>query len=167
MSMLTNLQNLYGSNVESPGQIVGYNVGFDLTFGRSVKAGVGLHYTGLYGVFEEILLDDSYNFYDSYGYLRAAKGELLLRAPYQFDKDVWGFMDYGIGYYFNTDFGVEKEMAELFIPQINDWFLGMRWAAGLDLFRFIFQLEGEIILGISEDIDKNLFVFRMGIGYAF
>ncbi|MBE0652897.1 MAG: hypothetical protein IH594_03820, partial [Bacteroidales bacterium] len=101
------------------------------------------------------------------GYLRAAKGELLLRAPYQFSRDVWAFMDYGIGYYFETDFGVEKEMTEMFIPQINDSFLGMRWAAGLDIFRVILQLEGEIILGISEDLGGNLFVFRMGFGYAF
>ena len=167
LSALPNLENLFGSNVESAMQMLGYDIGFDLTFGRSVKAGVGLHYTGLFGVFEEILLDDSYNLYDTYGYLRAAKGELLLRAPYQFSRDVWAFMDYGIGYYFETDFGVEKEMTEMFIPQINDWFLGMRWAAGLDIFRVILQLEGEIILGISEDLGGNLFVFRMGVGYAF
>ena len=167
LSILPNLESLYGNRVETFSQVQGYNLGFDLTFGQTVKGGFGLHYTGLFGVFEEMVIDREYDFYDLYGYLKAAKGELLLRAPFQVAANTWGIIDFGMGYYFAIDQGVDEDLAPLLIPEINKGFLGFRWGAGVDLNRFILQFDGELIMGVSHDFDGNLLVLRFGIGYGF
>lgn len=167
LSVVPNLEHLYGSRVETFSQMQGYNLGFDLTFGQRVKGGIGLHYTGLFGVFEEMVIDRDYELYDLYGYLKAAKGELLLRAPFQVAKNTWGFLDFGMGYYFAIDQGIDEDLAAMLIPEINMGFLGARWGIGIDINRFILHVDGEVIMDISPDFDKNLIVLRFGIGYGF
>lgn len=167
LSLLPNLKNLYGSSAETVDQLAGFDLGFDLTFGQNVKGGVGLHYTGLYGVFEEMIIDQYGNYDETYGYLRAARGDLLLRAPFRLGRNTWGFLDYAFSYYFATDLGIEKEAAAMLTPAINDGFFGMQWRVGFDINRFIIQAGSELIMGISEDFDGNLVVLRIGMGFAF
>lgn len=167
MSKMFNLEKLYGENVTKSSQEFGYDLGFDLTFGRTAKGGVGLHYTNLFGAFEEILLDEELDFEEFYGSLSAFKGEVVIRTPFQLGKQSWGLFDFGFGYYFAVDLSLEEEYAEILIPSINDGFFGLRWGIGFDIHRFIMQLDGEFVFDVSEDLDKALFMLKFGIGYAF
>lgn len=164
---LFNLERLYGDNINQSSQELGYDLGCDFTFGRTMKGGLGIHYASLFGSFKEVLLDEELDIQDFYGSLSAFKGEFVLRGPFQLGKHSWGIVDFGFGYYFAVDLSVEDEIAEILIPKINDGFYGMRWGIGFDIERFIMQLDGEFLFGVSDDRDKGLFMLKFGVGYAF
>ena len=166
-SNMLNLERLYAENVTSAQQQLGYDLGCDLTFGNTVKGGIGFHYTSLFGTFEEILLDEEFDYPDLYGSLSAFKGELVIRGPFQLGKHSWGIFDFGFGYYFGVDLSVEEDIANLLLPKINDGFYGLRWGIGFDIHRFIMQLDGEFVYDISDDRDKAVFLLKFGVGYAF
>ena len=167
VSNMLNLERLYDANVTSATQQLGYDLGCDLTFGRNMKGGIGIHYASLYGSFEEILLDEELDFDDFYGSLSAIKGEVVLRGPFQLGKHSWGIFDFGFGYYFAVDLSISDEAKEILIPMIKDGFYGLRWGIGFDIHRFIMQLDGEFLYDISDDRDKAVFMLKFGVGYAF
>ena len=162
------LDQIYPGNVDNTTQTLGYAVGVDLSFGSHVKGGLGLYYTSLFGSFQEILLDANRFNAAFYGAISGPKGEAFIRVPTRIGTNSWFLFDFGFGVYFNAKNNIIEQFTDQVRPSINKEFYGMRWGLGADIKRVLIMLNGEIVAGISDDIDKTQF-FQIGLttGYAF
>jgi hypothetical protein len=168
ISKIFGLDELYPGNVEESSQEIGYSVGAQLFFGKAVMGGIGLLYTSSYGAFEDILLDVDFDDPELYGSLKSLKGEILLKSPVRLSTDNWLIFDFGFGYHFNVKPSIDEDFHEYLSPLINDPFYSLRWGIGVDIKGFNVMLEGEFLMGLSDDTDKESF-FMLGLvmGYAF
>ena len=168
MHKVFGLDKLYPGNVEDGNQETGYSLGAQLFFGKAVLGGFGIHYTSSYGAFEDLLLDVDYDDPDLYGSLNSFKGELLLKSPVRISTNNWLVFDFGFGYHFNVEPSIDEIYHEQLLPMINDPFYSMRWGIGVDLNGLNVMLDGEFLLGLSDDTDKeSFFALGLALGYAF
>ncbi len=168
ISKMFALDQLYFENVENSTQTLGYDLGAELTFGSAVQGGFGIHYTSLFGQFEDLLLDLDFDSDNYYGSLSSLKGEVLIKTPFRIKPETWIIFDFGFGYYINPRLSLEEGIADDLFPLINDQFYSHRWGLGADIKGVNFELNGEIVYGISDDTDKEgFFVLKFMVGYAF
>ena len=162
------LDKLYPNNVESGNQELGYTIGAELFYGKAVKGGLGIHYTSQYGAFENLLLSENIHNHDLYGALNAIKLEALIKSMGRVSKDGWIVFDFGFGYFFSVKTSLDEKYEDSLYPAINDPFYCARWGLGVDLRGFNIMLDGEFLINLSEDTDKETF-FKLGLslGFAF
>ena len=164
------LDKIYLDNVETSNQSMGYDLGVELFYGKAMKGGLGFHYTALYGGLEDMLLDVVDDFPEFYGKMTAFRAEALMKSPIRAGKHSWVLVDFGFNYYFNVKSSLDEDIDDILIPEINEQLYGIRWGLGVDYKGLILFVDGEIMLGITDEdyVEKeNFFRLKGGMGYAF
>ena len=163
------LDQLYVGNTYNSNQTLGYNFGAEVTFGNSVLFGGGVYYTSLFGAFEEMPLDIQFFDQDYLGALNAYKLEGVLKTPVLIKNDTWFLFEFGMSYYTDVRTSTGMDLDE-FIPVLNDGFYGLRWGLGRDSRGLNFLINGELILGMTDDsfVEKETFFqLSAGLGFSF